>query len=332
MPFSETVKVMLYATSGNRCAFPDCPINLVFSLKEAHRVVNFGKAAHIVAESAKGPRGWSTLSLAERNSYENGIVFCTNHHNDVTDKFPDRFSVQKLLQWKKLHIEKYATQRSAKRSLVLERYAEYIDGWAERARLDTWWTWTAPVLRFGSHAMSEAVYEAYLDLCTWLATRVWPGKLKDLEAAFDNFREVARDLIYVFGKHASADRAGRILRTEKFYEQFNGFPVQQEKAIAQFNFHTALLGDLVLELTRAANLICDRVRESVDAQFRVEEGRLIVEIGMYTDSGYHRLVPQYSARGLGPKPYPALEKFMKIRERRDFHFGHGVKKRYLTDD
>ncbi len=332
MPFSESVKVMLYARSGNRCAFPGCSIALVFTLKESGAVVNFGKAAHIVAESPKGPRGRSKMSLAERNSCENGIVFCTPHHTDVVDKFPERFTVQELVKWKRGHEKKYGNISSAigKRAPLLSIYAEYTDKWVDLALLDGWLTWTAPMLRAGAHYMSFAVYYNYIELCSWLATRVWPGKLRALEKAFENFRHVASDLIFTFDKHADAN--GNVLRTHRFYDGYRGRHSHQlKKAIDQFEYHTALLEDLTLELTRAANLICDRVRESVDAQFRVEEGRLIVESGIYPDLELHRHVVQYAARELKAHPYPGLEEFMKIREQRDLHFGRGVKKQYLRD-
>lgn len=332
MPFREAVKVMLYARSGNRCAFPGCPIPLVFTLKESRAVVNHGKAAHIVAESSNGPRGTSKMSIAERNSYENGIIFCTNHHSDVVDKFPEKFTVQELFKWKGEHEKKYGDISSAigQRAQVLSTYAEYIDRWADLALLDGWRTWTAPMLRAGAYFMSLAVHDSYLELCSWLATRIWPGKLGALENAFENFRHVASDLIFTFDKHADAH--GNVLRTEKFYDRYRSRHSRQwEEAFARYEYHVALLEDLILELTRAANLICDRVRESVDAQFRVEEGRLIVETGMCADSGFRLYVVQYATRELKPRPYPGLEKFMKIREQRDLHSGRGVIRHYLRD-
>jgi hypothetical protein len=288
-----------------------------------------------VAESPGGPRGRSKLTLAERNSYENGIVFCTNHHNDIVDRFPEQYTILELSKWKKDHEKKYGniSSTTAKRANVISVYAGYIDKWAQLSWLYRWPALTAPMLQ-GPHAMALDAYHNYLELCSYLHTRVWPKKLPRLEDAFENFRYVASDLIFTFDKHADADGRGKILRTEKFYAGSYGpkYSAHRQSLVARFQFHTNLLDDLMLELTRAANLVCDRVRESVDAQFLVEEGRLIVESGMHEDSRFHRYVPQYTAHEVRSRLYPGLERFMKIREKRDLHFGRGVIKNYLQDD
>jgi hypothetical protein len=330
MPFSESVKVMLYARSGNRCAYPGCPVTLVFTEKQAGAVVNFGRAAHIVAESPKGPRGRSPMSLAERNSYENGVVLCSPHHTDVVDSFPEKFPVRLLREWKKAHEKRYGngTPSIGRASKYLPLYAEYIDRWAQLARIDGWRNWTGPMLRAGAWFMNPAVYESYIELCSWLANRIWPGKLRGLENAFHNFRRVATDLIFTFDKHAEND--GRLIRTDKFYSRSHH--AKYSATLERFEYHVALLEDLILELTRAANLICDEVRTSVDAQFRLEEGRLMVESGIYPDFGFRRHVPQYSAKERTVSPYPGLREFMKKRENRDNHFGSGVREDYFRED
>ncbi len=333
MGFSESVKVMLYARSGNRCAFPGCPISLVFTLQDSKSTVNHGKAAHIVAESKSGPRGKSKMSVAERNSYSNGIILCSNHHSDVVDKFPEKYRVTQLRKWKADHEIKYAQISSSvsKQFHTKSIYAEYIDRWSELALLDGWYSWTAPILRAGSNCISQHVYFNYLELCSWLATRVWLGKFKHLEYAFWNFGRVASDLIFVFDKHSEAH--GNMLCTDKFYRNCSPTDWTRRQALLKrFEFHVALVEDLVVELTRAGNLVCQRVRETVDGQFRVEQGLLLLESGMYEDMSYRRHVVQYAKRELTKAPYPGLEKFMKIREKRDLHFGTGVVKAYLKEN
>ena len=216
MPFSESVKIMLYAGSGNRCAFPGCQTPLVFTLKQSKAVVNHGKAAHIVAESRKGPRGRNSMSVAMRNSYENGIVLCTNHHTDVVDKYPTKFTVTQLRQWKSAHEKKYATlTKSRQKNIqVLSIYAEYVDKWSELAFLNNWQSWTAPILRAGSNCLSYEVYLSYIELCSWLAARVWPDTFRSPENALLNFQRVAVDFIFTFERQAEAH--GRMMCTDKF--------------------------------------------------------------------------------------------------------------------
>ncbi|MDZ7932895.1 MAG: hypothetical protein U5N21_23795 [Rhodococcus sp. (in: high G+C Gram-positive bacteria)] len=60
--------------------------------------------AHIVAESAAGPRGDSPLTRAERNRYENLILLCNYHHQQI-DSQPESFPVELLHQWKADHEE-----------------------------------------------------------------------------------------------------------------------------------------------------------------------------------------------------------------------------------
>jgi hypothetical protein len=81
--------------------------------------------------------------------------------------------------------------------------------------------------------------------------------------------------------------------------------------------------DLMLELTRAANYVCDMVREYLFPSFRLKEGVLLVETGPFMDFK-HRI---YRAEYRGPEktemPYPGLETFKKVRHTRDFSVGYG---------
>lgn len=52
---------LLFAKSGNRCAFPGWE-KLLAAVSEGQPVL-LGEMAHIVAESPEGPRGQSPLSL-----------------------------------------------------------------------------------------------------------------------------------------------------------------------------------------------------------------------------------------------------------------------------
>lgn len=60
--------------------------------------------AHIVAEKPTGPRGDSPMTLVERNRYENLILLCNYHHQQI-DSQPESFPVELLHQWKSQHEE-----------------------------------------------------------------------------------------------------------------------------------------------------------------------------------------------------------------------------------
>ena len=55
-----------------RCAFPDCRQELIAEMTAAEGVFLVGQEAHIVGQSADGPRGES--DLIERDTYENLVL------------------------------------------------------------------------------------------------------------------------------------------------------------------------------------------------------------------------------------------------------------------
>ena len=59
----------------------------------------FAQICHILGASDDGPRAVPGLSAKERNSPENLILLCPNHHATV-DKRPDAFPPEKLRIWK----------------------------------------------------------------------------------------------------------------------------------------------------------------------------------------------------------------------------------------
>ena len=61
----------------------------------------------------------------------------------------------------------------------------------------------------------------------------------------------------------------------------------------QYDFHVDLVEDLMLELTRAANLIADRVRQHLIRSYRLAKGRLVVEYGPTEDLVFRQVLVQY---------------------------------------
>ena len=82
--------------------------------------------------------------------------------------------------------------------------------------------------------------------------------------------------------------------------------------------------DLFLELTRAANYICDKFREYINPTFRYEDGIIFVESGPYLDLTWRRHRVEYRENERTDNPYPGLEEFKKVRNDRDFCFGIGI--------
>src|SRR5690554_7720858 len=76
---------VVIARSGNKCAYPDCGLDLTMDPKSAHdQPKATGKVAHIAAASPGGPRYDPNMTPEERGSAENLIYVCGPHH-DVVD-------------------------------------------------------------------------------------------------------------------------------------------------------------------------------------------------------------------------------------------------------
>jgi hypothetical protein len=94
---------LLYANSGNECAFPSCGALLVKPGELAGTAVNIGQAAHIVASSRQGPRGGEPLGDSDRDTRgSNRILLCPTHHAEI-DKQPLVYTVAVLRQMKEDH-------------------------------------------------------------------------------------------------------------------------------------------------------------------------------------------------------------------------------------
>jgi hypothetical protein len=90
---------VLFVRSGNRCAFPNCHIELSDSATGGTLI---GQIAHIIAQSPSGPRGNGNLSKIERDHHENLLLLCPTHHILVDTKL-DIYTVDVLRNMKARH-------------------------------------------------------------------------------------------------------------------------------------------------------------------------------------------------------------------------------------
>lgn len=100
MVISQQDVKLLWGRSGNRCAI--CKVELSQDSKSSNSVFPIGEQAHIVGEKHNAPRGNSSLTDAERNSYYNLILLCPNHHT-IIDKDEKDWPVEKLYLIKSQH-------------------------------------------------------------------------------------------------------------------------------------------------------------------------------------------------------------------------------------
>lgn len=318
---------MLWGRAANRCAFPDCRRELVMDAIEPDDESLVGEVCHIVAREPFGPRGNSSLSPEQRDKYNNLILLYRVHHKLVDDQ-PNTYTVQRLVEMKAVH-EKWVRESlqefDPEKQRDDELYAAYIEEWVKRADLDNWLAWSSNVLASGQLRMSTARDKELEELRTWLFSRIWSNRYPELEAAFENFRRVLQDFQETFREHAKkVGVEGEALWTEKFYQIDDWDPPRYEQLARQFGFHVALVEDLMLELTRAANYICDRVRQFVSPAFRLREGLILAESGPYMDMTSPLRHLEYQGKERVLLPYPGLDKFKKDRKKRDLHFGESI--------
>jgi len=92
----------LFAVSGNHCAFPKCPLELVDRL--SGKVT--GRICHIRAAREGGPRYDPDQTDTERHGYANLVLLCPIHH-DVVDSDETSYTIDRLLKLKADHESRF---------------------------------------------------------------------------------------------------------------------------------------------------------------------------------------------------------------------------------
>lgn len=96
---------LLWAASGNRCAYLDCDAELITF--DGDTRVNVGEIAHIHAQNEGGARYRADLPASYVDSFENCMIMCRRHHKYIDSNEAD-YSADRLRAWKAIHDERYA--------------------------------------------------------------------------------------------------------------------------------------------------------------------------------------------------------------------------------
>lgn len=323
----------LWLRSGGVCAFPGCSTPLLEPVDGASDDTIVGIECHIVAQmdSLSVARSESSLTQEERarfanlvedrHGYSNLVLMCANH-SAVIDDPRAGYDVARVVEIKQAHEEKIDKTRSDddRRTEALQlRNAAIVDEWEARVGLDEWQRWVGPVFGDGHPRMERDAFDRLSETRRWMFSRVWPGTEPILEAAFESFRFVAQDLQLLFEKYPHEVLAEQgWVAPPRFYNHRDWVSRigDHQRLDAMYEWYAFLLEDLALELTRAANLICEAVRQTIDPQYRIDQGLVVLESGPYMDflTRLHR--PRYSPAD-GWRPYPGLRVFMTQRDQRD---------------
>lgn len=319
MAISLKTHKMLWGRAASRCAI--CQMELVMDASETDDESIIGEACHIVAQSFDGPRGKSHLTPEQRDKYANLILLCNVHHKLIDDQ-PNKYTIEELLDIKAKHEQSVRDRLDfdPERQREDEVYAGYVEEWERRLMLSQWKQWASWLLSNGQPALGHEMKTALEDSRGWLLSRIWPGRYPELESAFLNFRLVVQDFCVVFSEHA-VRRDNEGWETEAFYRIDEWDPELYRKLADDYDFHVALVEDLILELTRAANYICDMVRQFLMRSYRINEGVLLIEGGPYMDLSYKTYRVEYRGEERTERPYLGLEDFKVLRFKRNLYFG-----------
>jgi hypothetical protein len=115
--YSQTTIKILFAASGNQCAFHECTNPVIAPGTPESDAAVVAQICHIYAVSDNGPRGKPGLTADERNSPDNLILLC-GHHHPLVDKQWQTYPADLLKAWKKSHEAKF--QQGTAESLKLQ--------------------------------------------------------------------------------------------------------------------------------------------------------------------------------------------------------------------
>jgi hypothetical protein len=327
MGISLKTHKMLWGRSGNMCAFPDCKKLLVVDETLTDDPSVIGEEAHIVAQKEDGSRGISSLTPEQRDKYDNLILLCSIHHKIIDDQEYE-YTVDKLREFKVKHETWIGTNLKTNNQKIKddELYAAYIEKFIELTDLHNWNIWTSWILG-SSQIFPKERFQSMKKVPDYIVSRIWPNRYPELEGAFANFKSIVNDLMRVYHEHLKERSDG--VTVEKFYKSHYDRidPIEQNKLVDKYNYHSALIEDLILELTRAANYICDKIRDYIFAGFRLEEGALLITRGDILSSSTYRV--EYRNDQRTAHPYPGLREFMTMREKRDLFIGQGIEEDYF---
>ena len=327
MGITSKTRKMLWGKSGNRCAMPDCKKELVVNISEINNHSIIGEECHIIAQSPDGPRGNENFDINKIDDYDNLILMCGEHHTIIDDKSNlALFTVEKLQNMKKEHenwvFSKFTFEDRKKLDDDLF-YSEYIDNWAKFIYLNHWKEWTYYLLNSDRPSLYSKVNDNLEQLIEYDFTRLWPQRYIELENSFFNFHGIVKDFIFLFHSHSIC--SGTFYNTEKFHKkEWHEDQRVFYKLYEEYEFHILLVQDLVLELTRSVNQICNLIRHYIDPKFRIKEGKIIVQTGDFLDENMEIcsqiLYPTYSLNQL----YQGLESFKEDRITRGHYYGIGT--------
>ncbi|TDO38958.1 hypothetical protein C8E87_2628 [Paractinoplanes brasiliensis] len=268
----------LWSRAGNQCAWPACRQEVVAgNVGTAPHGLIIGEEAHIISEADDGPRADPNMPLSERNSYGNIVLLCPTHHTFVDKEEGAHYSAEYLHKMKREHEALVsAGQAKTEHGITRQNMSTLVDEWATRVDFDDWPVWTGWMLDVQPRISMDR-FSRLRSSGEWLLARYWPESFPGTKKAMKNYLRIHGDFYRYFSYIGHVDGDDLIVR--KYHHEIDVWdPSLYRRALALFEGETRTVGDLVVELTRAANFVFDEVRTEVDGQFRVMQGKLLIHV------------------------------------------------------
>ncbi len=281
---------ILWGRSGNRCAI--CRTLLTQDKEAVNGSITFGEQAHIIGEKENAPRGSSSLTLEERNSYHNLILLCPNHHTEIDNKEED-WPVERLYQIKSKH-ELWVTETLSETSNHVEiakqaAVSNIIDSAVHLCQLEGWTNWTSFALS-ADPKWSKSFINDILEFRQRVVATIWPDEFDELKRATQTLSILLHRASQYFLEN-SREIDGDTLGPDKFYKA-GGWNDNYHRDLKKYEEWIDECYALVEEATKAANWFADVVRASVNPMFFLEKGKFLICFADYLS--FHTRLLEYS--------------------------------------
>jgi hypothetical protein len=158
----ETLR-LLYALSGNYCAFTGCHSPIF----EDDGTLT-GECCHIEAFSPKGPRYNCHQSDEERNGYDNLVLMCARHHK-IIDKAYKKYTVETLKEMKRSHEGQFFAKYLKATDMMLHQLQHDSEKYWKDLKLKDIEDKTGLKIELGEQDISsiiEEIDDTYKELCS----------------------------------------------------------------------------------------------------------------------------------------------------------------------
>lgn len=282
---------LLWGRAGARCSFADCRRKLTEDPTAATPALPLGEHAHIVADSAGGPRGQSVLDDAARGGYTNHILLCPTHHS-LIDKAPADYPVERLHMIKRDHelwVEQQLGAPDAAALVAHEVYASLIDAAVEACDFEHWNEWASRVIGSRPRWTDAADAVAYR-FRQRIVVAVWPRTNEELERALQTLSICINTAAQRFLTETETLGDERV--EVKYYKQIGYDPARYQALFDRWDLWNLHIELLITECTKAANWVAEVVRRDLNPAFFAVAGKfsLIQQDGL----GYVTHVPEFT--------------------------------------